>query len=81
MQNSQSGENSTIGLGSKRQKQAVEEAIDSLNHALSCAGLGFGSDAVVQDIEDALASLGELTGEVTSDDILQSVFSAFCVGK
>lgn len=81
LQNSQSSENSTIGLGSKRQKQAVEEAIDSLNHALSCAELGFGSDAVVQDIEDALASLGELTGEVTSDDILQSVFSAFCVGK
>ncbi len=38
-------------------------------------------DAAVQDIEDALDFLGELTGRVTADDILDSVFSNFCVGK
>jgi len=41
----------------------------------------FTLDAVVQDLEDALNSLGEITGEVTSDDVLESIFSRFCVGK
>ena len=38
-------------------------------------------DAVVQDLEDSLNSLGEVTGEVTADDVLGSIFSRFCVGK
>ena len=70
-----------VGLGSERQKNAVEEALESCNHALSCTQQGFTLDAAVQDIEDAVASLGELTGEVTSSDILETVFSQFCVGK
>ena len=58
----------------------VESALESLRHA---AGLqkGYSLDAAVQDIEDALDFLGELTGRVTADDILDSVFSNFCVGK
>ena len=70
-----------VGLGSERQKNAVEEALESCNHALLCTKEGFTLDAAVQDIEDAVASLGELTGEVTSADILETVFSQFCVGK
>lgn len=70
-----------VGLGSERQKNAVEEALESCTHALICSQQGFTLDAAVQDIEDAVASLGELTGEVTSSDILESVFSQFCVGK
>ena len=38
---------------------------------------GFTLDAAVHDIEDAIASLGELTGEITSSDILK-LFSEFC---
>ena len=41
----------------------------------------FSLDAVVQDLEDALDALGEITGEVTSDDILENIFANFCVGK
>lgn len=74
-------ENDIIGLGSERQKIAVEEALDSINHALIAAEQGFTLDAAVQDIEDAISCLAELTGEVTPDDILESVFSSFCVGK
>ncbi|MDY4190375.1 hypothetical protein, partial [Treponema porcinum] len=38
-------------------------------------------DAVVEDLENALDSLGEITGEVSADDVLGSIFSRFCVGK
>ena len=73
-------ERGQAGLGSERQKRLVEQALESLRHA---AGLqkGYSLDAAVQDIEDALDFLGELTGRVTADDILDSVFSHFCVGK
>lgn len=68
------------GLGSERQKVAVEEALESVRHALSLTN-DFALDAVVQDLEDSLDSLGTVTGEVTPDDILGSIFSRFCVGK
>jgi len=35
----------------------------------------------VQDLEDALDALAELTGETSPDDILENIFSRFCVGK
>ena len=70
------------GLGSERQKEALLEALERIDHALDTAENGsYGLDAVVQDLEDALDSLGELTGEVTPEDVLSSVFSHFCVGK
>ncbi|MBQ3799170.1 MAG: GTP-binding protein, partial [Treponema sp.] len=69
-------------LGSERQKEAAAAAHERLTHAVRVARSGeLGLDAVVQDLEDALDSLGEITGEVTSDDILESIFSSFCVGK
>lgn len=68
------------GLGSERQKICVEEALESVKHSLSVAET-FTLDAVVQDLEDALNSLGEITGEVYADDVLESIFTNFCVGK
>lgn len=75
-------ESSAVALGSERQKEAAAAAHERLTHAVQVARSGeLGLDAVVQDLEDALDSLGEITGEVTSDDILESIFSSFCVGK
>jgi tRNA modification GTPase len=69
------------GLGSARQKAAVEEALECTKHSLASADDNYTLDAVVQDLEDALEALGEVTGEVTPDDVLGSIFSHFCVGK
>ncbi len=74
-------ERTQAGLGSERQKQAVDEALDSVNHALDVSEGGFSMDAVVQDLEDALSFLSEITGETTPDDILGNIFANFCVGK
>jgi tRNA U34 5-carboxymethylaminomethyl modifying GTPase MnmE/TrmE len=68
-------------LGSERQKKACVESLDSVRHALGAAEAGFTLDAAVSDIEDALYFLGEITGAVTPEDILDTVFSQFCVGK
>ena len=73
-------EKEQAGLGSARQKDCVQEALESVIHAQEVAK-EFTLDAVVQDLEEALNCLGEITGEVTPDDVLGSIFSHFCVGK
>lgn len=74
-------EREQAGLGSARQKDAVSEALECVKHALISANDNYTLDAVVQDLEDALDSLGEVTGDVTPDDVLGSIFANFCVGK
>ncbi|MFI3256809.1 MAG: tRNA uridine-5-carboxymethylaminomethyl(34) synthesis GTPase MnmE, partial [Spirochaetales bacterium] len=69
------------GLGSKRQKTSTDDALEAVTHAIEATQQGFALDAIAQDIENALQSLGEITGEVKADDILESIFSRFCVGK
>lgn len=73
-------ERTQAGLGSARQKRLVQNALETVSHALLVSE-DFSLDAVVQDLEDALDALGEITGEVTSDDILETIFANFCVGK
>ena len=77
---SEKSERNGTGLGSERQKNAVERALESVSHALSLTK-DYALDAVVQDLEDALDFLGEVTGDVTPEDVLDSIFSHFCVGK
>jgi len=74
-------ERAQAGLGSARQKESVSEALECVRHALVSADDNYSLDAVVQDLEDALDSLGEVTGDVTPDDVLGSIFANFCVGK
>lgn len=76
-----STERQQAGLGSARQKDAVAEALECVKHAIISADDNYTLDAVVQDLEDALDSLGEVTGDVTPDDVLGSIFANFCVGK
>ena len=76
-----STERTQAGLGSARQKEAVSEALECVKHALVSADDNYTLDAVVQDLEDSLDYLGQVTGDVTPDDVLGSIFANFCVGK
>ena len=67
--------------GTERQREAIANAITAASHAVEAAREGFPMDAVAQDLEETISVLGEITGEVTSADILDAVFSGFCVGK
>ena len=70
-----------VVLTSERQHDAVERAIC----ALEAAGRGFSQgvphEMVLLDLYEALGGLNELTGESTTDDILDRIFSSFCIGK
>lgn len=70
-----------VSLGTDRQQELVGAALAAVRHALEAAHSGYPLDAVIQDVEDAVQELASLTGEVRADDILDAVFSGFCVGK
>jgi len=68
-------------LGSARQKNLVEAAIAALEEALHLAEKEEPLDLVSPLLREAVNSLGEITGEVSTADILEEMFSKFCVGK
>ena len=70
-----------VSLGTERQKEAVTAALEAARHALEAGRSGYPLDAVIQDVEEAVHALGSVTGEVRSDNILDKIFSGFCVGK
>jgi len=68
-------------LGTVRQKNLVDAAINALSEALNLAERGEPLDIVSPMLREAVNSLGEITGEVSTADILEEMFSKFCVGK
>ncbi len=63
-----------------RHATLIQTALDSLNPALSRINEG-ALDLAAFDLRQALNALGEITGEVTPEDIINKIFSDFCVGK
>ena len=66
---------------SARHHDALRRADESLAMALANMSAGVTSDFVAMDIRQALYALGEVTGEVSVDDLLGSIFGRFCIGK
>ncbi|MDR6195332.1 tRNA uridine-5-carboxymethylaminomethyl(34) synthesis GTPase MnmE [Siphonobacter sp. SORGH_AS_0500] len=53
----------------------------SLQRALNGLDAGITQDWLAMDIRQALLHLGEITGQITTDDLLENIFSKFCIGK
>ena len=68
-------------LNSLRQQQAVEAALNSLAAAEIANENRIPHEFLLADLHGALRSLDSLTGQTTSDDILNRIFSTFCIGK
>jgi tRNA modification GTPase len=68
-------------LNSLRQQQAVEAALNSLAAADTANEDGIPHEFLLADLHGALRALDSLTGQTTSDDILNRIFSTFCIGK
>ena len=68
-------------IDSQRQKECLETALESLEFVKAGLDDGVSLDAVASDLQGALSAFGELSGEIAAADVLDLIFSKFCVGK
>ena len=68
-------------LTNPRQAEAVGRALDAVRRAEEALTLGMTPDVILTDAEEALSALGELTGATAREEIVDAIFSRFCVGK
>ena len=68
-------------LTDQRQEEAADRARAAVRRALEALENGLTPDAVLTDAEEALDAIGELTGRTAKEEIVERIFSRFCVGK
>lgn len=64
-----------------RHVEAIARTLEALNRALEGLSNNIPGDLLAQDIREAIEYLGEITGEITNDEILGNIFRNFCIGK
>ena len=73
--------NGNVIVSNRRHYDALRHACDALDDALSAMDSRLPTDLLSEDIRQVMHQLGTITGEITSDDVLKSIFSNFCIGK
>ncbi|WP_295762959.1 tRNA uridine-5-carboxymethylaminomethyl(34) synthesis GTPase MnmE [uncultured Oscillibacter sp.] len=68
-------------LTDQRQEDAARRAREAVRRAREALEGGMTPDAVLTDAEEALDAIGELTGRTAREEIVERIFSRFCVGK
>ena len=64
-----------------RQRNALSRALASLRDARSSLIGGLSGEFIAVDLRESIDAIGEIIGEVTTEDILDNIFSKFCIGK
>lgn len=73
--------NDEIYINNERQKQAVEESYISLMNVRESMELNLGEDFYTIDLMNAYEQLGRIIGESVDDDLVDTIFRKFCMGK
>lgn len=68
-------------VSNARHYDALAKAHEGIERAIAGLTDGISSEMLSEDIRTTLDALGEITGEITSDEILGNIFSKFCIGK
>ena len=64
-----------------RHREALKKTLRSIRRARRALTRGMSEELVAADLREALLALGQVTGETCTDEILEYIFSQFCVGK
>ena len=70
-----------VVVANARHSDALVHARDAIQRAIDGLKAGISGDFAAQDIRECMHYLGEITGEITTDEVLGSIFSRFCIGK
>ncbi len=68
-------------LSNLRHKQALERAREGLQQALEASRANLSAEFISLDLGIAMKALGEIVGDTTTEDVLERIFSQFCIGK
>lgn len=68
-------------VSNSRHYEALTAARESLGRALAGMDEGLPADLLSEEIRPVIRHLGEITGQITTDEILGNIFSKFCIGK
>jgi tRNA modification GTPase len=68
-------------ITSLRHARLLAESVESLDRALAAVENGIPHEMLLVDLYSALRAIDEITGATTADDILNRIFSTFCIGK
>ena len=71
----------TIVITNIRHKNLISKALNSCREAKKSMELGMTLDIIAIFLKEILENLGEITGETVTDDIIDEIFSKFCLGK
>lgn len=74
-------DSTSILVTSSRHREALLKAQEDVQSALRALEQGMTGDFLSIDLRAALNELGTITGEITNEDVLDSIFSRFCIGK
>lgn len=80
MENKQHDDSGLL-VTSSRHRDALKKSQDHVQSALKALNDGMTGDFLSIDLRAALNELGTITGEITNEDVLDSIFSRFCIGK
>ena len=75
------GQRQLLGMTAARCQESLFAARDALRRTEDAISLGIGEDLVVIELRDVLQHLGHIVGAVYTDDVLDRIFSKFCIGK
>lgn len=64
-----------------RHKQALYQAHQALKRAVKVSKASHGAEIIALEVQEAQESLGEIIGKISSEDVLNRIFSEFCIGK
>jgi tRNA modification GTPase len=76
-----SGDENDVIITNVRHYEALEKALTAIRRADEGLKKSIPGDLLSQDIRETLYYLGEITGEITNDEILGNIFKNFCIGK
>ena len=75
------GHGNDVAVSRERHRQALARAIVALDTARAGVQRGMPPEIVAVDVAIAAETLGSITGEVSSEDVLDAIFAEFCIGK
>ena len=72
---------SAVMLSNARHYEAIARAHDAIIRVQEGLRQGLSGELLSLDLQDCLAALGEVTGQITNQEVLSNIFSKFCIGK